>query len=704
MLLGLMMILAPGLGVPSQELLQDTLKSGIVALMTLSVGLLFLWMQRQRQSPVIWHGLMWLPLGLAVYALGSMVWSHTYLGGVEAARWLVLSLLLWLGMNTQAEDLESRMLWGIHWGVTIASIWTAWQFWGNFDVFPQGPNPASTFINRNFFAEYAVCALPYSLLLLLRVRDFREALSLAAGIAFNIAALMMTGTRSALFALLVLCALLPLQIYRCRSQLAITTWGRKKNSVIAAVFAGCLLAFGSIPTANPRLIHEFGAQSAISRAVLRAASVGAANEYTTGSFSVRSVMWAATARMAIDHPVTGVGAGAWEVDVPLYQNGDTVTETDYYAHNEFLQLLSEYGLTGALFIGLLIAYLLISAYRTWTNSTDTATAYAPLRTSALVSLLMLLIVSNFGFPWRMACTGALFALSLSLLAATDAAAGSQPRWLMHRYFLQGMHLKLALGIGIVCLVLAVYISQRAASAERKLVRSIQLALAISGSPDPRSPKWDSTKSQLLEMVKEGIALNPHYRKITPVVADQLASWGDWKNALWIWESVQASRPHVIAIACNISKAHMELGNLEAARLEIKKAQQLNPTSKAVFALDIELLLHEGQALEAKQLLEPHFQNDTVDENLALLALKIGTKTQDGPLVVRALEWRIRHKVGSAVDAWLRLGAAYDQRPDIRDPDKALAAYRAALEATPERYKEMTRQRTPAPYRALLPTP
>ena len=53
----------------------------------------------------------------------------------------------------------------------MASLWAALQFWVDFRFFPQGPNPASTFVNRNFFAEFAVCTLPFSALLLARARQ-----------------------------------------------------------------------------------------------------------------------------------------------------------------------------------------------------------------------------------------------------------------------------------------------------------------------------------------------------------------------------------------------------------------------------------------------------------------------------------------------------------------------------------------------------
>ena len=75
-----------------------------------------------------------------------------------------------------------------------------------------------------------------------------------------------------------------------------------------------------------------------------------ASEYTDGSFSIRAAMWKTTGRMILAHPVAGVGAGAWEVQMPRFQDPANVLETDYYAHNEILQLLAEYGLTGLLFL------------------------------------------------------------------------------------------------------------------------------------------------------------------------------------------------------------------------------------------------------------------------------------------------------------------------------------------------------------------
>jgi len=57
-------------------------------------------------------------------------------------------------------------------------------------------------------------------------------------------------------------------------------------------------------------------------------------EYTERSFAVRWTMWKATAKMIADHPLTGVGAGAWQVEIPRYYSDEQQLEVDYYAHNE----------------------------------------------------------------------------------------------------------------------------------------------------------------------------------------------------------------------------------------------------------------------------------------------------------------------------------------------------------------------------------
>ena len=220
-ILALMMFLTPAIGVPNELMLQDTLKSIVVAFATVGAGLLFFWQQRNRREALRWHGVMWLPLLLMVYALGSMVWSHTFLGGVEAVRWFLFSLMLWLGINTLSRERTPYLIEGIHWGAVVCSLWTVLQFYFDFTYFPQGPNPASTFVNRNFFAEFVVCTFPFTLYLLAQAKSTSRIALLAFTLGFNVVALMMTGTRGALAAFwLLTLVVFPLVLAVYRKQFA----------------------------------------------------------------------------------------------------------------------------------------------------------------------------------------------------------------------------------------------------------------------------------------------------------------------------------------------------------------------------------------------------------------------------------------------------------------------------------------------------
>lgn len=700
LLLALIMFMAPALGVPSEEVLQDTLKSAIISLGALGACFTYFWHQRKQNTEAIWHPLMWLPLGLSLYALGSMVWSHAYLGGVEAVRWFVFSLLLWLGMNTLTYDRVPRLALGIHLGATVASIWAALQFWIDFKYFPQGSSPASTFVNRNFFAEFAVCTLPFSLYLLTRAKQNGRIVALTLSIAFNLTAMMMTGTRSALIGIVMLVVVLPIILFLYWDQLETSKWSAGKRLAVPVLLVATLLGSGLIPSNNGKLLAEYGGGTALERALGRSVSISKSTEYTEGSFSLRALMWKATGRMIEAQPWTGVGAGAWEVHAPLYQNPGTLLETDLYAHNEILQLLAEYGLVGWAFLLCLIGYLALAALKTWAIRSAEGRREAPLRAFTLASLLVFLLVSNAGFPWRLASTGAMFALSLSILAASDVRLSRlthQDEW---RVVWRQSYTLWALCLTAFFMVLAAYITQQAIESESKLIRAIRWALTISKSEQPNHPRWDKAKADMLALTREGIAINPHYRKLTPMVADELAKWGDSANAIWIWESVLASRPNVAAIATNISREYLQIGNYQRSRDYFDRAAKLQPTAPAVRSLQAQLLIQRMEYLQAAQIIRELLQANTIDNDLVNSAYLIGVRTQNWELAILALELRIKKWPNEASVGWLHLGNIYS-RAGVNNEAKALESYRAALNTAPDYLKNGVWASVPQVYRAKL---
>lgn len=707
-LLALMMGLLPALGSPTEELLQDTLKSILVSFFVLVTALVYFWDVRKIStagSTIQLHGLLALPLSLMAYALGSMAWSHTFLGGVEAIRWLMFSLLVFMGINCFTPARLTPLAWGIHLGAVISSMWTVLQFWMDFSFFAQGPNPASTFVNRNFFGEFLVCTLPFSVLLLTRIKDKTSVILLTFSLAFNVVALMMTGTRSALVGLIALGVLIPIILFRYRKQVVSTGWRAPQLAGLVAVFVSGVLLLGSIQTNNSKMLNESGRINALERAISRTLSITKSSEYSEGSFSIRAVMWKATGRMIQANPIAGVGAGAWEVHTPIYQNSSGQLETDYYAHNEILQLLAEYGLVGWGFLLALIAYLAWAAHVTWSNKSALGQQEGILRALTLASLLVLVLVSNAGFPWHMATTGALFALSLAILGASDIRLGVLDGILATTSTWKIRYSTLSMMILTICTALAVYIAQQAIECESKIVRAVKIAITISQSGYPKDPRWDKLKSEMITLLREGVTINPHYRKLTPIVADSLASWGDWKNATWIWESVLESRPYVVALLANVTRGHIQAGNFPKAEEILKRAITLQPASPILATLQVILWTRNGKEIEATIRAKELLKTGIVDPDLLRTAYFLGMRNRDPELAIMALELRIKTWPNQAVDGWLKLGHIY-ARPDFKDEKRALQSYRSALAAAEPQDRAAILSMIPPNYqvKAKAPTP
>jgi O-antigen ligase len=697
-LLALMMFLVPALGVPSELMLQDTLKSALVAFGVLAAALVFFWQQRQRTAPLLWHGLVWLPLVLMLYALGSMVWSHTYLAAVEAIRWFVLSLLLWLGLNTLSRrEHVMTLAWGIHGGAFIASIWAALQFWFDFNLFPQFAPPASTFVNRNFFAEYAVCALPFSVYVLANLRVSRWLGVMALSVAFNVVALMMTGTRSALIALAVLVPVCLLILVRYRQQFAFTGWSRLHQVLIVGVLAAGVAGLGALP---PKQVQAYTGSSAWQQSLARATTLTEITENTEATFAGRIFIWKSTARMILANPLSGVGAGAWEVQIPLYQGANNALEADYYAHNEFLQLLAECGvLVGGLFLAVLFAYLLLAAGKTW-RLQDVDLPEAPLRALTLASLLALLIVSNAGFPWRLASTGALFALGLGILAASDARIGFQETFFAAPLHWQPGFSRILLGLLLCCTALAGYITQQATESERKIVRAIQLGNRIIDSHLLGNNETAARKTELLQSVREGLTINPHYRRLVTMVADRLVWAGDWENAVWMSELVAASRPNIANNWANIFLDYLQLGQNNQALIALKQLQRLQPNTPRTRRMEVLLLSRTGHKAQATQMLIEYFKRGEYDFALVKTGYELGLETHNWNLAIQSLELHNKTWPEHAADGYLHLGKIYAD-PATLDDAKALSSFRSALQAAHSDQKDSLLSQIPEWYRTKL---
>jgi tetratricopeptide (TPR) repeat protein len=267
---------------------------------------------------------------------------------------------------------------------------------------------------------------------------------------------------------------------------------------------------------------------------------------------MRLDMWSSSARMIADHPLAGVGAGAWE------------HEADFYAHNEFIQLVAEYGVAGWVFLVLLAVWLArsVRGLDEW-------------RGPVLCSLVALFIVSNAGFPWHLAMTGAMLGVCIGSLAVRD----SRDLLLAHKT-------SIALStLMTVALLVASYATLTAARAESRLSRAASIALSIGTTSNPNDPRWTASKSEMLRLVDEGMRLHPDDRQLAPLVADELGRWGDWPNAIRIWEYVLRAHPNRVVVLTNVARGYVAIGRPDLANVYLERALKLQPDAPSVRAVE-----------------------------------------------------------------------------------------------------------------------
>jgi O-antigen ligase/tetratricopeptide (TPR) repeat protein len=693
-ILALTMLLMPSLGLPIEYLQQDHVKFILLAFGTLAAALAFVKASGTSGTMLRWHAGIWFPIALGFYALASIGWAHPFFASVEAVHWLLFALLLWLGLNISKRSSLPMLAWGIHGGATIASLWTALQFWFDFSFFPQGPNPASTFGNRNVFAEFAVMALPFSALLLAHAHRRLTIFVVAASNALVILAIMMTGTRSALTAMWLFAPLAAWIVWRYRSQLACGSW-RPSQCVLALGTLALLVAgLGMVKTGNGRLLEtpERGL-TPIERAFMRTASISTEDE----SLGVRFLMWKETGRMIAAHPWAGVGAGSWAVQEPLYQTPGSEVESDYFVHNEFLQVAAEYGVLGWLCVVALLAYLVTAAWRTLHACGEAAMTEGPWRAVALCSLLSLMVVSCFGFPWHMPATGALFMLALSILMASDARMSTEGRLRTVYFACRPGYAKAALGILSVAALLAASATQWLVRGEYRIFKAAQLAQSITASGDYKNPNWDASKKKVFELMREGIAINPYNRLITSIAGDEAARWGDWKNAAWIWAAATRTRPYTVVLLTNIARAYLFSGEPDKAVEYIDRAREVQPNSSLVQALDVIASEKKREDSKGLQLARSAMANGVRDFDFANATFALASRNGDYNLAIQAMAMRLQYWPEEKPErVYLQLGQLYDAR--IKDSRQAAAYFQRALALCPASEQASMLAEIPPAYR------
>jgi tetratricopeptide (TPR) repeat protein len=164
-----------------------------------------------------------------------------------------------------------------------------------------------------------------------------------------------------------------------------------------------------------------------------------------------------------------------------------------------------------------------------------------------------------------------------------------------------------------------------------------------------------------------------------MLGDELAKWGDWKNAVWVWESVLSSRPYVAAIASNVARGHLALGNLDKSFEFLEKAKRVQPKAVSVRSLEVILLSRSGKEAKALEIAREAYAEKAMDVDMMNSAYILGVRASDFEFAINAMKYRNEAVPAQAVDGWMKIAGIYDQY--LKDEPKAIDAYKKAYDAS-----------------------
>jgi O-antigen ligase len=299
------------------------------------------------------------------------------------------ALIFWSARAVARAGLGDALVATLAVAVVLGAITALLQAYGvELGVMAERRAPGGTFGNRNFMAHFMALGAPVLALAGLEARRKSGLVAWQIGAALVAAALVLSRSRAAWLALALAIAAFGLEGLWAGGLWRNRIARHRVLSLAAAAALGAVLAL-LLPNAlawrsdSPYLD-----------------SLRDIADYREGSGRGRLVQYGNTLRMAIDHPVFGVGPGNWQVAYPRYTSpGDPAFDQDDFIptnpwpSSDWMALLAERGGLAVLAVLLTGAALALGAWRRWRQAPATSEGLEAL--TALLTLLVLACVSAF---------------------------------------------------------------------------------------------------------------------------------------------------------------------------------------------------------------------------------------------------------------------------------------------------------------------
>lgn len=334
----------------------------------------------------------------------STLWAFNIVDAMVHLNGLVtVGLVFYIGSAVEHEQKRNLVLvWSMSAG--IVSIIGIGQYFG-FDplVVPTAGNPSSTFGYRNYVATYLAITIPVNVGFALFERSqLRRTLLLLSAMVTTLL-LLYTRTRGAWVGLVGALAIGAFLVTRSPELRREVLAFRGKAIAIPLLVLLLLLA-----PLTPNMTRPGDFRFDERKADLKTT---AAQVFSPSGARGRLTVWRNTLSMVADHPLVGVGLGAWMLHYPEYDGGEwiTVNVAPQRPHNDFLWVLSETGLVGLSLFAWIVVRLFLRGWRA-KNLADLALC---------AGAIAYLGHSTFSFPRERIAAPLVFWLAVGLLSEHD---------------------------------------------------------------------------------------------------------------------------------------------------------------------------------------------------------------------------------------------------------------------------------------------
>jgi O-antigen ligase len=354
---------------------------------------------------------LYLLLGVASAAIADNRWAAARALGITFSGLVIFRA----ARATSDAGWRSPLLSALVAAIVLASVTSLLQAYGvTSDFFSLNRSPGGTFGNRNFVAHLAAIGAPALLVILVLAPRALSILASSVGVAILAAALVLSRSRAAMLAVLSGVVLLALGMWLAQRRFRDPRIARRIP--LAAAFA----AFGAAAAILIPNTLNWKSDSPYLDTV-----TGVVN-YREGSGHGRLVQYGTSLKLAVQHPLLGVGPGNWAVAYPkVAAKGDPSIDRDDgmtanpWPSSDWIAMVAERGIPATLAFVLALVGLAVLAIGAMRNSLDLDEFVLPL--ALVATLAATLVVGCFDASLLLA-PPTLFVWALLGALATPAAA------------------------------------------------------------------------------------------------------------------------------------------------------------------------------------------------------------------------------------------------------------------------------------------